>query len=135
MKKVQPSKNTMNMDFLSAMDKPISSSSPAPVIDNTNPAPENSPVETETFIDPVTMDFTESSSDAQDSIPEEYDEPQRVLKETQIVMRVSDQEKEAMKRYFMKHGVSLSKGLKIAVKYLEQQEKKGQVHFSDIGLF
>ena len=26
------------------------------------------------------------------------------------------------------------KGIKIAIKYLEQQEKKGLVHFSDIGL-
>ena len=59
----------------------------------------------------------------------------RTIKATQIVVRTTEKEREALKAYFMKHGVSLSKGIKIAIKYLEQQEKKGLVHFSDIALY
>ena len=76
----------------------------------------------------------------EDDVAEEVEAPasvsvSRQIKATQIVVRTTEKEREMLKAYFMKHGVSLSKGIKIAIKYLEQQEKKGLVHFSDIGLY
>ncbi len=141
MQKVQPAKNSLNMDFLNSMNKPIGGT---PVQQAT---PVNAPVaaveekEPETIIDPIEMssDF-DTEIDIEDDVAEEVEEPasvsvSRQIKATQIVVRTTEKEREALKAYFMKHGVSLSKGIKIAIKYLEQQEKKGLVHFSDIGLY
>ena len=100
MQKVQPAKNSLDMDFLNSMNKPIG----------------GTPVQQAT---PVSAPVAVS----------------RQIKATQIVVRTTEKEREMLKAYFMKHGVSLSKGIKIAIKYLEQQEKKGLVHFSDIGLY
>ena len=140
MQKVQPAKNSLDMDFLNSMNKPIGGS---PV---QQAAPVSSPVaahveeaEPETIIDPIEMssDF-DTEIDLEDDVAEEEEAPvsvSRQIKATQIVVRTTEKEREALKAYFMKHGVSLSKGIKIAIKYLEQQEKKGLVHFSDIGLY
>ena len=140
MQKVQPAKNSLNMDFLNSMNKPIGGT---PV---QQAAPVSSPVaapveeaEPETIIDPIEMssDF-DTEIDIEDDVAEEEEAPvsvSRQIKATQIVVRTTEKEREALKAYFMKHGVSLSKGIKIAIKYLEQQEKKGLVHFSDIGLY
>ena len=87
--------------------------------------------EPETIIDPVEM-----STDFDSEISIDDDVPvSKTIKATQIVVRTTEKERDQLKAYFMKHGVSLSKGIKIAIKYLEQQEKKGLVHFSDIGLY
>ena len=86
-----------------------------------------------TEIDPTSnlnSEFDTTEIDIEDETP-----VSRTIKATQIVVRTTEKEREALKAYFMKHGVSLSKGIKIAIKYLEQQEKKGLVHFSDIGLY
>ena len=86
-----------------------------------------------TEIDPTSnlaSEFDTTEIDIEDEAP-----VSRTIKATQIVVRTTEKEREALKAYFMKHGVSLSKGIKIAIKYLEQQEKKGLVHFSDIGLY
>ena len=142
MQKIQPAKNSLNMDFLNSMNKPIGGT---PV---QQAAPVSSPVaahveeaEPETIIDPIEMssDF-DTEIDIEDDVVEEEEAPasvsvSRQIKATQIVVRTTEKEREALKAYFMKHGVSLSKGIKIAIKYLEQQEKKGLVHFSDIGLY
>lgn len=141
MQKVQPAKNSLNMDFLNSMNKPIGG---APVQQAT---PVSTPVaaveekEPETIIDPIEMssDF-DTEIDIEDDVAEEVEAPasvsvSRQIKATQIVVRTTEKEREMLKAYFMKHGVSLSKGIKIAIKYLEQQEKKGLVHFSDIGLY
>ena len=140
MQKVQPAKNSLDMDFLNSMNKPIGGT---PV---QQAAPVSSPVaahveeaEPETIIDPIEMgsDF-DTEIDIEDDVAEEEEAPvsvSRQIKATQIVVRTTEKEREALKAYFMKHGVSLSKGIKIAIKYLEQQEKKGLVHFSDIGLY
>lgn len=136
MQKVQPAKNNLNMDFLSSFDKPIGGQTPAaatiaqPVIAETPAAVTTQAV---TEIDPtssIESDFDTADIDIEDDVP-----VSRTIKATQIVVRTTEKEREALKSYFMKHGVSLSKGIKIAIKYLEQQEKKGLVHFSDIGLY
>ncbi len=142
MQKIQPAKNSLNMDFLNSMNKPIGGT---PVQQATPvSAPVAAPVEVaepETIIDPIEMssDF-DTEIDIEDDVSEEVEAPasvsvSRQIKATQIVVRTTEKEREALKAYFMKHGVSLSKGIKIAIKYLEQQEKKGLVHFSDIGLY
>ena len=142
MQKVQPAKNSLDMDFLNSMNKPIGGSpvqQAAPVSTPSAPVAPAAETEPETVIDPIEMSTefdTEIGID--DDIAEETEAPvsiSRTIKATQIVVRTTEKEREALKAYFMKHGVSLSKGIKIAIKYLEQQEKKGLVHFSDIGLY
>ena len=140
MQKVQPAKNSLDMDFLNSMNKPIGGApvqQAAPV--GTQAAAPVVEKEVETIIDPTEMgaDF-DTEIDIEDEVAEEEETPvsvSRQIKATQIVVRTTEKEREALKAYFMKHGVSLSKGIKIAIKYLEQQEKKGLVHFSDIGLY
>ena len=137
MQKVQPAKNNLDMDFLNSFNKPIGGNAAATTT-TASPAvaqPVKIEVQAEevTEIDPTSnldseLDTTEI--DIEDETP-----VSRTIKATQIVVRTTEKEREALKAYFMKHGVSLSKGIKIAIKYLEQQEKKGLVHFSDIGLY
>lgn len=130
MQKIQPAKNTLDMDFLNGFNKPIGGASvPSEPVEKKYQEPVKEPV---TEISPS----SETKADAVTEINIDDDFPSsRAIKTTQIVVRTTEKEREELKAYFMKHGVSLSKGLKIAVKYLEQQEKKGQVRFSDIGLY
>ena len=119
------------------MNKPIGGSpvqQAAPVSTPVTPVVEKEP---ETIIDPIEMSTGfDTEIDIDDDVEEEAPVSiSRTIKATQIVVRTTEKEREALKAYFMKHGVSLSKGIKIAIKYLEQQEKKGLVHFSDIGLY
>jgi len=129
MQKIQPAKNNLNMDFLNSMDKPIGGTTPIEPVVVTTP-------ETQKMTEEITeIDTTSMDSDFVDDIGVEEDIPvSKNIKATQIVVRTTEKEREAMKSYFMKHGVSLSKGIKIAIRYLEQQEKRGKVHFSDIGI-
>ena len=136
MQKVQPAKNNLDMDFLNSFNKPIGGNTAATT---TTALAAAQPVKNEvqakdvTEIDPTSnldSEFDTTEIDIEDEVP-----VSRTIKATQIVVRTTEKEREALKAYFMKHGVSLSKGIKIAIKYLEQQEKKGLVHFSDIGLY
>ena len=105
----------------------------APAAAPVQSAPVDVHEEAVTEIDPtsnIESDFDASDISIDDDVP-----VSKTIKATQIVVRTTEKEREALKAYFMKHGVSLSKGIKIAIKYLEQQEKKGLVHFSDIGLY
>ena len=137
MQKVQPAKNNLDMDFLNSFNKPIGGNAAATTT-TASPAvaqPVKIEVQTEdvTEIDPTSnldSEFDTTEIDIEDEAP-----VSRTIKATQIVVRTTEKERKALKAYFMKHGVSLSKGIKIAIKYLEQQEKKGLVHFSDIGLY
>ena len=137
MQKVQPAKNNLDMDFLNSFNKPIGGNTAATTT-TASPAvaqPVKIEVQAEdvTEIDPTSnldSEFDTTEIDIEDEAP-----VSRTIKATQIVVRTTEKEREALKAYFMKHGVSLSKGIKIAIKYLEQQEKKGLVHFSDIGLY
>ena len=137
MQKVQPAKNNLDMDFLNSFNKPIGGNAAATTT-TASPAvaqPVKIEVQAEdvTEIDPTSnldSEFDTTEIDIEDEAP-----VSRTIKATQIVVRTTEKEREAFKAYFMKHGVSLSKGIKIAIKYLEQQEKKGLVHFSDIGLY
>ena len=132
MQKVQPAKNNLDMDFLNSFNKPIGGTAPVASAAPVHPAV-NVHEETVTEIDPtsnIESDFDTNDINIDDDIP-----VSKTIKATQIVVRTTEKEREALKAYFMKHGVSLSKGIKIAIKYLEQQEKKGLVHFSDIGLY
>lgn len=127
MQKVQPAKNNFDMDFLNSFDKPIGGNPSTPT------SPAVAQAEDVTEIDPtpnLDSEFDTAEIDIEDEVP-----VSRTIKATQIVVRTTEKERETLKAYFMKHGVSLSKGIKIAIKYLEQQEKKGLVHFSDIGLY
>lgn len=133
MQKVQPAKNNLNMDFLSSFDKPIGGQAPTAATITQPVITETPAAQAVTEIDPtsnIESDFDTAAIDIEDDVP-----VSRTIKATQIVVRTTEKEREALKSYFMKHGVSLSKGIKIAIKYLEQQEKKGLVHFSDIGLY
>lgn len=136
MQKVQPAKNTMDMDFLKAMDKPIGG--PAPVTETVEETIPETPAVTEKDITEIDTTNNFMTTTFEDDITEiSIDDDvatSKNVKVTQVVVRTTEKEREAMKAYFMKHGVSLSKGIKIAIRYLEQQEKKGKVHFSDIGL-
>lgn len=127
MQKVQPAKNNFDMDFLNSFDKPIGGNA------STTASHAVAQPEDVTEIDPTSnldSEFDTTEIDIEDEAP-----VSRTIKATQIVVRTTEKERESLKAYFMKHGVSLSKGIKIAIKYLEQQEKKGLVHFSDIGLY
>lgn len=141
MQKVQPAKNSLNMDFLNSMNKPIGGASVQQAAPVSAPVAAVEEKEPETIIDPIEMGSGfDTEIDIEDDVAEEVEAPasvsvSRQIKATQIVVRTTEKEREALKAYFMKHGVSLSKGIKIAIKYLEQQEKKGLVHFSDIGLY
>lgn len=135
MQKIQPAKNSIDVDFLSNFDKPIGAESQVQI-----PVPQKNVLESQPIqsnlapasINPVNMEISENSDYIND---DDQIVLSKALKTTQIVVRTTEKERDAMKSYFMKHGISLSKGIKIAIKYLEQQEKKGLVHFSDIGLY
>ena len=137
MQKVQPAKNNLDMDFLNSFNKPIGGNAAATTT-TASPAVAQ-PVKIEVQAEDVTeIDPTsnlDSEFDTTEIDIEDEAHVSRTIKATQIVVRTTEKEREALKAYFMKHGVSLSKGIKIAIKYLEQQEKKGLVHFSDIGLY
>ena len=135
MQKVQPAKNNFDLDFLNSFDKPIGGNAATTTAAPAVAQPVKIEVLTEdvTEIEPTSnldSEFDTTEIDIEDEAP-----VSRTIKTTQIVVRTTEKEREALKAYFMKHGVSLSKGIKIAIKYLEQQEKKGLVHFSDIGLY
>ena len=133
MQKVQPAKNNFDMDFLNSFDKPIGNASTTASPAVAQPVKIEVQAEDVTEIDPTSnldSEFDTTEIDIEDETP-----VSRTIKATQIVVRTTEKEREALKAYFMKHGVSLSKGIKIAIKYLEQQEKKRLVHFADIGLY
>ena len=136
MQKVQPAKNNLDMDFLNSFNKPIGGNAAATTTTATPAA--GQPVNIESHPTEVTEIDPTASMGREFNTPEISidDAPvSRAIKATQIVVRTTEKERETLKSYFMRHGVSLSKGIKIAIKYLEQQEKKGLVHFSDIGLY
>ena len=134
MQKIQPAKNNLDMDFLNNFDKPIGGNASTKASHAVaQPVKIETQAEDVTEIDPTSnldSEFDTTEIDIEDEAP-----VSRTIKATQIVVRTTEKERESLKAYFMKHGVSLSKGIKIAIKYLEQQEKKGLVHFSDIGLY
>ena len=115
MQKVQPAKNNLDMDFLNSFDKPIGGNASTTASHAaTQPVKIEIQAEDVTEIDPTSnldseLDTTEI--DIEDETP-----VSRTIKATQIVVRTTEKEREALKAYFMKHGVSLSKGIKIAIK-------------------
>ena len=116
MQKVQPAKNNFDMNFLNSFDKPIGGNAAATT--TASPAvaqPVKIEVQAEdvTEIDPTSnldSEFDTTEIDIEDEAP-----VSRTIKATQIVVRTTEKEREALKA--------------------EQQEKKGLVHFSDIGLY
>ncbi len=114
MQKISPKKNTLDNDFLNALGGTVSKA--------------NEPEPKEEIV-------TNTFSVEDDKESEEPVLLQKVVKDTQIVVRTTEKEKREIQSYFMKHGLSISKGIKLAIKYLEQQEKKNLVHFSDVGLY
>ncbi len=55
-------------------------------------------------------------------------------KNTQIIFRTTEQNKNELKSFFAGYGITLSKGVQLACFYLEQQIKIGKVDISDAGL-
>lgn len=62
------------------------------------------------------------------------DEFSKEFKSTQIVIRASEREKREIQAYFMKHGLSISKGIKIAIRYLQKQEKENAINLTEVGI-
>jgi len=62
------------------------------------------------------------------------DEFNKEFKSTQIVIRASEREKREIQTYFMKHGLSISKGIKIAIRYLQKQESENEINLTEVGI-
>lgn len=58
---------------------------------------------------------------------------QEAPKETQIVIRTTEPEKDEIKTYFAKHGLSISKGMNIAYDVLRVLERRGKVDLTKNG--
>lgn len=128
MTKVAPAKNNMDMDFLNDFDTTVSQSNTTPKANQTSASVQN--------VKPAEKQTAAAVNETSEHIFEsEIGFSGKENKNCQVVMRTSEKDRDAMRAYFMRHGISVSQGIKIAVKYLEQQEAKGLVHFSEIGLF
>jgi len=55
-------------------------------------------------------------------------------KDTQIIFRTTEENKNSLKGFFATHGITLSKGIQLACFYLEQQIKAGSVEINSAGL-
>lgn len=55
-------------------------------------------------------------------------------KDTQIIFRTTEENKNYLKGFFATYGMTLSKGIQLACFYLEQQIKSGNVEINSAGL-
>lgn len=55
-------------------------------------------------------------------------------KDTQIIFRTTEDNKNSLKGFFATYGITLSKGIQLACFYLEQQIKAGSVEINSVGL-
>lgn len=55
-------------------------------------------------------------------------------KDTQIIFRTTEDNKNSLKGFFATYGITLSKGIQLACFYLEQQIKSGSVEINAAGL-
>lgn len=55
-------------------------------------------------------------------------------KDTQIIFRTTEDNKNSLKGFFATYGITLSKGIQLACFYLEQQIKAGSVEINSAGL-
>lgn len=56
------------------------------------------------------------------------------VKDTQIIFRTTEENKNQLKGFFATYGITLSKGIQLACFYLEQQIKNGNVEINAAGL-
>ena len=56
------------------------------------------------------------------------------IKDTQIIFRTTEENKNQLKGFFATYGITLSKGVQLACFYLEQQIKSGNVEINAAGL-
>lgn len=56
------------------------------------------------------------------------------VKDTQIIFRTTEENKNQLKGFFATYGITLSKGIQLACFYLEQQIKSGNVEINAAGL-
>ena len=56
------------------------------------------------------------------------------IKDTQIIFRTTEENKNQLKGFFATYGITLSKGIQLACFYLEQQIKNGNVEINAAGL-
>ena len=56
------------------------------------------------------------------------------IKDTQIIFRTTEENKNQLKGFFATYGITLSKGIQLACFYLEQQIKSGNVEINAAGL-
>lgn len=61
-------------------------------------------------------------------------EIKKSTKDTQIIFRTTEDNKNSLKGFFASHGITLSKGIQLACFYLEQQIKAGSVEINSAGL-
>lgn len=52
-----------------------------------------------------------------------------------FTIRTNEAKKREYKSFFAKHGLSVSKGVQIAIDYLIDQAKKGNIELKDTGIF
>lgn len=65
---------------------------------------------------------------------EETSEQKTITKDTQVIFRTSEDNKNHLKGFFANYGINLSKGIQLACFYLEQEIKNGNVDISAAGL-
>ncbi len=128
MQKVKPAKNNLDMGFLDSFDKPINGT--ASVTKENTEVIGTEHISEDIISNALEPDFDSDEIDLSDDTP-----IAKNIKATQIVVRTTEKEREQLKAYFMRHGLTVSKGIKVAIKYLQQQEEKGNIHFSEIGLY
>ena len=71
---------------------------------------------------------------SQNSLQTPIIQKKTAIKDTQIIFRTTEENKNQLKGFFATYGITLSKGIQLACFYLEQQIKSGNVEINAAGL-
>lgn len=71
---------------------------------------------------------------SQNSLQTPVIQKKTAIKDTQIIFRTTEENKNQLKGFFATYGITLSKGIQLACFYLEQQIKSGNVEINAAGL-
>lgn len=74
------------------------------------------------------------AGDAKNSEENSQIQKKSSVKDTQIIFRTTEENKNRLKGFFAAYGITLSKGIQLACFYLEQQIKDGNVEINAAGL-
>ncbi|MCQ2589580.1 MAG: hypothetical protein MJ179_04070 [Treponema sp.] len=95
---------------------------------------QQAPVEIET-VAPVQQHYTSLADEKQAfTAPQKAVAVKKSTKDTQIIFRTTEDNKNSLKGFFATYGITLSKGIQLACFYLEQQIKAGSVEINSAGL-